>query len=57
MNSLNTGNDGTGRLKLRIPEENNLNDIKSKLYEMGMDVNNHTEEHKLKQLFLKTSQY
>ena len=49
MDSLNTGNDGTGRLKIRLGEEADLKEVKNKLGELGMDIDNHTEEHKLKQ--------
>lgn len=48
-NTLNTSNNGTGRLKIRIGEDSNLVDIKSKLSQMGMNVNDHTEKHELKQ--------
>lgn len=48
---MNTGNDGTGRLKIRVADENELKDITGKIHELGMDVQPHTEKHELKQYF------
>ena len=52
MNSLNTGNDGTGRLKIRVGDDKELNHIKTKLSEMGMDAHPHVEKHELKQYII-----
>jgi len=51
MDSLNTCNNGTGRLKIRLGDEEDLKEIKSKLSEMGMDIHPHTEKHELKQYY------
>lgn len=48
---MNTGNDGTGRLKIRVADENELKDITGKIRELGMDAQPHTEKHELKQYF------
>lgn len=56
MNSLNTGNNGTGRLKIRVGDDHELNHIKQKLSELGMDAQPHIEKHELKQ-FLRSNNF